>query len=88
MASSKVFFELYSQGVHFEEMVLKPNMVLSGYECSSQASVDEVANTTIECFMNANKFSELPEDLQKIVLGAAKIANMDMLCEFISRNNE
>ncbi len=46
-----VFFELYSQGVHFEEMVLKPNMVLSGYECSSQASVDEVANATIECFM-------------------------------------
>ena len=44
--------------------------------------------TTIECFINANKFSELPEDLQKIVIGAAKIANMDMLCEFISRNND
>ena len=46
-----VFFELYSQGVQFEEMVLKPNMVLSGYECSNQASVDEVANATLECFM-------------------------------------
>jgi len=44
--------------------------------------------TTLECFINKNKFSELPDDLKKIVLGAAKIANLDMLCEFISRNND
>ena len=44
--------------------------------------------TTLECFVNANKFSELPDDLKQIVMGAAKIANMDMLCEFISKNND
>jgi TRAP-type mannitol/chloroaromatic compound transport system substrate-binding protein len=44
--------------------------------------------TTLECFVNKNAFSGLPEDLQQIVLGAAKIANLDMLCEFISKNND
>ncbi len=44
-----VFFELYSQGVVFEEMVLKPNMVLSGYDCPEQAEVDAVALKTIQC---------------------------------------
>jgi len=44
-----VFFELYSQGVVFEEMVLKPNMVLSGYDCPEQADVDTVALQTIQC---------------------------------------
>jgi len=44
--------------------------------------------TTLECFINKNKFAELPEDLKEIVKGAAKIANLDMLCEYISRNND
>ena len=41
------FYELYSQNVLLEGMVLKPNMVLSGYACSEQASVDEVAEMTV-----------------------------------------
>ena len=41
------FYELYSQNVLLEGMVLKPNMVLSGYGCSEQASVDEVAEMTV-----------------------------------------
>ena len=41
------FYELYSQNVLLEGMVLKPNMVLSGYDCSEQASVDEVAEKTV-----------------------------------------
>tara|TARA_B100000029_G_C17535026_1_gene944585 strand:+ start:188 stop:1210 length:1023 start_codon:yes stop_codon:yes gene_type:complete len=41
------FYELYSQNVQLEGMVLKPNMVLSGYECSDQADVDEVAEMTV-----------------------------------------
>jgi len=44
-----VFFELYSQGVNYEQMVLKPNMVLSGYDGSERASVDEVADATLQC---------------------------------------
>ena len=45
-----VFSELYSQGVSFEQMVLKPNMVLSGYDGNNRASIDEVANATLQCF--------------------------------------
>lgn len=44
-----VFYELAAQGVMLEGMVLKPNMVLSGYDCPEQASVEEAARRTVEC---------------------------------------
>ena len=44
--------------------------------------------TTLECFVNKDKYEELPEDLKNILLGASKMANIDMLCEIISKNNE
>lgn len=44
-----VFQELYKQRVVLEEMVLKPNMVLSGKDCSPQASTQEVAEKTLRC---------------------------------------
>jgi fructose-bisphosphate aldolase class I len=47
-----IFYELAAQGVELEGMVLKPNMVLSGYDCSEQASVKEVAEMTVDCFFN------------------------------------
>ncbi|MEX2212323.1 MAG: class I fructose-bisphosphate aldolase [Gaiellaceae bacterium] len=45
-----VFTELRDQRVHFEQMLLKPNMVLSGYDGSEQAGHDEVAEATLKCF--------------------------------------
>jgi fructose-bisphosphate aldolase class I len=45
-----VFTELRDQRVHPEGMLLKPNMVLSGYGCPQQASHEEVAAETIRCF--------------------------------------
>ena len=45
-----VFTELRDQRVHFEEMLLKPNMVLSGYERAERAGVQEVAEQTVRCF--------------------------------------
>jgi fructose-bisphosphate aldolase, class I len=44
-----VFTELRDQRVEPEGMLLKPNMVLSGYESGSQASHDEVAEWTLKC---------------------------------------
>src|SRR5438093_8565952 len=44
-----VFTELRDQRVQPEGMLLKPNMVLSGYDCPVQASDDEVARETIRC---------------------------------------
>ena len=45
-----VFTELRDQRVHPEGILLKPNMVLSGYESSVQASHGQVAAETIRCF--------------------------------------
>jgi len=45
-----VFTELRDQRVHYEQMLLKPNMVLSGYDCPEQASAGEVAEQTLRCF--------------------------------------
>jgi fructose-bisphosphate aldolase, class I len=45
-----VFTELHDQRVTLEGMLLKPNMVLSGYSSPREASVDEVAETTIRVF--------------------------------------
>jgi fructose-bisphosphate aldolase class I len=44
-----VFTELRDQRVEPEGMLLKPNMVLSGYESGSQTSHDEVAGRTLTC---------------------------------------
>jgi fructose-bisphosphate aldolase class I len=45
-----VFTELRDQRVHFEQILLKPNMVLSGYEATERAGVQEVAEATVRCF--------------------------------------
>jgi fructose-bisphosphate aldolase, class I len=45
-----VFTELRDQRVHPEGMLLKPNMVLSGYDNAEQASHEHVAEETIRCF--------------------------------------
>jgi fructose-bisphosphate aldolase, class I len=44
-----VFTELRDQRVEPEGMLLKPNMVLSGYESSLEPGHDEVAEWTIKC---------------------------------------
>jgi fructose-bisphosphate aldolase, class I len=45
-----VFTELRDQKVWYEQMLLKPNMVLSGYDAAERAGVQEVAELTIKCF--------------------------------------
>src|SRR5436309_13126084 len=45
-----VFTELRDQRIHPEGILLKPNMVLSGYEHPDQASHEQVAEETIRCF--------------------------------------
>src|SRR5581483_3588182 len=44
-----VFTELRDQRVELEGMLLKPNMVLSGYDSPTRASVAEVAEQTLRC---------------------------------------
>jgi fructose-bisphosphate aldolase class I len=47
-----VFTELYDQRVAREGMLLKPNMVLSGYDCPEQADPQTVAGMTVKCLTN------------------------------------
>jgi fructose-bisphosphate aldolase, class I len=42
---------LYEQGVHLEGTLLKPNFVINGKDAPEQASVEEVARYTIQCFL-------------------------------------
>jgi fructose-bisphosphate aldolase class I len=45
-----VFTELRDQRIHPEGILLKPNMVLPGYESSEEVSDEEIARQTIQCF--------------------------------------
>jgi fructose-bisphosphate aldolase class I len=43
-----LYTELHDQRVDFRGTLLKPNMVLSGYDASNRAGVDDVAEATLE----------------------------------------
>jgi fructose-bisphosphate aldolase class I len=45
-----VFSALFEHCVFLEGILLKPNMVLSGKDCATQAGVEEVADRTLKCF--------------------------------------
>jgi fructose-bisphosphate aldolase class I len=47
----EVFFQLYSQRVALEGMILKPNMIVPGLSRLHQESVDEVADATVKCLL-------------------------------------
>lgn len=57
-----LFRELQRQGVAMEHTILKVNMVISGKQCSTQASVQEVADQTVRCLRNT-----VPESIPGIV---------------------
>ena len=57
-ALNTTFDQLIELNVNLQGIVLKPNMILSGYECSYQASIEEVAEKTINC-LTANVPSEV-----------------------------
>jgi len=47
-ALQAVYVELHDQRVDFRRTLLKPNMVLSGYDASDRAGVEEVAEATLD----------------------------------------
>ncbi|MEM7355554.1 MAG: class I fructose-bisphosphate aldolase [Acidobacteriota bacterium] len=46
----RVFGALFAQRVPLEQILLKPNMVISGKGCEVQASKEEIAERTLTCF--------------------------------------
>ena len=49
----RVFWELAQLRVELEGMILKPNMVVSGKNCATQASPEEVAEKTLRCLYHS-----------------------------------
>ena len=50
-ALKHVFHALYEHRIRLEGMLLKPNMVLSGKDCTQQASVEQAAEMTLRCML-------------------------------------
>ena len=50
------------QGVALDGMLLKPNMVISGKQCPTQATSAEIAEATVSCFLE-----RVPEAVPGIV---------------------
>ncbi len=48
-----VFAVLFEHRVPLEQILLKPNMVISGSECPVQAESEKIARLTIKCFKSA-----------------------------------
>ena len=49
-ALQALYDQLYEQRVYLEGSILKPNMVLSGYDAKKQASDAEIAEHTVQTF--------------------------------------
>ena len=48
-----MYAEMAAQGVHLAGTILKASMVVSGKDCPEQAGVDEVAERTVACLLDA-----------------------------------
>lgn len=53
LALKTLFTHLFEHDVLLEGTILKPSMVTAGDQCPEQASVEEVAEATVSCLMNA-----------------------------------
>ena len=47
-----LFYELYKQRVLLEGIIVKPNMVLPGIDCTIQNSNEEIADATVKCLLH------------------------------------
>lgn len=52
-ALKALFNALYEQNVMLEGCVLKPSMVISGSQADDRAGIEEVAEATVDCLLNA-----------------------------------
>ena len=48
-----LYSELFEANVALEGTILKPNMIVSGKLCKNRAGIEEVAEKTVKCFLDA-----------------------------------
>jgi fructose-bisphosphate aldolase class I len=46
---AEVFLQLERHRIHLEGMILKPNMIIAGKKCATQATPEQVAEATVRC---------------------------------------
>tara|TARA_Y100000768_G_scaffold191825_1_gene143808 strand:- start:7863 stop:8873 length:1011 start_codon:yes stop_codon:yes gene_type:complete len=76
-----LFFNLSEKGVNIKGTILKPNMVTSGSDSTEQASIEEVAQRTVEC-LKAN----VPEDLPGITFLSGGQSDVDATAHLNAMN--
>ena len=76
-----VYTELFDQRVDVFGTVLKPNMVLSGYDATDRAGVDEVADRTLECF-----YKHVPAGVPGIVFLSGGQSDVDATAHLNAMN--
>ena len=77
----RTYNALYEQGVHLEGTLLKPNFVINGKDAPEQASVEEVARYTIECFLRS-----VPAAVPGIVLLSGGQSDVDATAHLNAMN--
>lgn len=76
-----VYAQLAEQGVDVSGTLLKPNMVVSGAECPTQAGVDEVAEKTISALR-----AEVPENVPGVVFLSGGQSDQDATAHLNAMN--
>jgi fructose-bisphosphate aldolase class I len=76
-----VFTELFDQRVKREGLLLKTNMVVSGYDAADQADVDTVAETTIRALKNT-----LPASVPGVVFLSGGMSDEDATARLNAMN--
>ena len=78
---NSLFIQLKSKDVNIKGTILKPNMVISGTNCSEQAGVQEVAEQTVKCLIE-----NVPEDLSGIAFLSGGQSDIDATAHLDAMN--
>lgn len=76
-----LYDELFAQQVFLEGTVLKPNMIVAGKKCKTQASVDEVAELTVQCLKRS-----VPSAVPSIVFLSGGQSDLDATAHLNAMN--
>jgi fructose-bisphosphate aldolase class I len=77
-----LYDEMFTQQVFLEGTVLKPNMIVAGKKCMEQASIEEVAELTVQCLKRA-----VPSAVPSVVFLSGGQADIDATAHLNAMNS-
>ena len=78
---NSLFHHLKDKNVDIKGTILKPNMIISGTNCTEQAGVQEVAEKTVKCLLE-----NVPEDLPGIAFLSGGQSDIDATAHLDAMN--